>query len=721
MDGLPDPDGRVLFKVKNYLKAKALNGDSKAGLFVDYSCLPQTFACADDRTLEAWKHKPSWSIPNAPIERFAANGVQGDLTVIKFTWDERDAIESEEEARVREDELIRELAFHGIEPPPLSGWNEAADRCGLKARTGKPLILFHGRYKLGVYKFDRASSAEGFIRFGSAKDAHTALHDRQIRNTFFGGKKPQLMGEKVFANELIFRRGLSVMGCLYASTSGTSVLQLTNPPGGAEAGSDPVRPPEELVSSSTGTVFVLRLPAAISGAASDNERANAVQDMQSRIEKRGDVLACMNLLHAEHLWNARLVVRLDGSKFDKVAQSMKESEYPMCFERMYKRPRSRPSLADPDGPADRSWHPNLLGFVQELTHTFYWLTLKWMHPEVSPLYNARPYSQRGWPTFESAAASLVLVHSAKRARSTKAAPSGIAKADESSYKLVNIDEMHGETSNPREIHFPAKYSPERYLRQRKKILQSKKVKFTGMADRAKVRKYPPANRYGSPSSTEDHLPSRVQVLQVLADFEDSIAVQFDQARADRLRYMTKDLEDTESVKRKMVEFFKSARRSRLQKLITRFIPTGMDFSYAPMAHVQVGLADVPPPLQVQNSMKSADESLLDSYAVVQRAPSSRRGNPRRAPPDSEPFSSTQQLALEPELPEGERFVQRDRDERRLPLAERLPHPATASGLTARRLPTSPQDSRSFARASLDEDIATDAERQFLTDETVQRL
>jgi hypothetical protein len=105
-----------------------------------------------------------------------------------------------------------------------------------------------------VYRFDEAVSAEGYVRFCTAGDADAARRDLNLKR-MCGGKEPELMGEHVFENELKFKRGLSVMGSLYASATGTCVLQLTDPPG--KLGHDGA--PSELVSESTGTVFVVEL------------------------------------------------------------------------------------------------------------------------------------------------------------------------------------------------------------------------------------------------------------------------------------------------------------------------------------------------------------------------------------------------------------------------------------------------------------------------------
>ena len=143
----------------------------------------------------------------------------------------------------------------------------------LKAAEAKEVaVLFHGRYVRGAYRFDEGEHridngryiSEGYVRFRTAGDADAARHHPDLRRICGGEeqkktklfrmcsqakakakelfqmcgnakakakpkselKEPTLMGEHVFENELKFKRGLSVMGSLYASATGTCVLQL---------------------------------------------------------------------------------------------------------------------------------------------------------------------------------------------------------------------------------------------------------------------------------------------------------------------------------------------------------------------------------------------------------------------------------------------------------------------------------------------------------------
>ena len=140
MDGLPDPDGRILSKVRRYLDTKSY---AECGLFADIACLPQTYAFS---SLNRGKG-PSWSIRDAPVERFGENGTQGPLTVVKFMWDEGDSFENEDEAEIKEDDLISMLDNNlSMMPTCLA---ELPVACGLQSRSGRNLVLFHGRYIRG--------------------------------------------------------------------------------------------------------------------------------------------------------------------------------------------------------------------------------------------------------------------------------------------------------------------------------------------------------------------------------------------------------------------------------------------------------------------------------------------------------------------------------------------------------------------------------------------
>jgi hypothetical protein len=120
-----------------------------------------------------------------------------------------------------------------------------------------------------------------------------------------GGKEPVLMGEHVFENELKFRRALSVLPCLFASATGTCVLQLTDPPG--ELGSDDGAP-SELVSERTGTVFVVRTDTSL------EELRKELGDGVLAWEKKG--------------WG-EFVVRVAGETAARAVRSLNERGYPL--------------------------------------------------------------------------------------------------------------------------------------------------------------------------------------------------------------------------------------------------------------------------------------------------------------------------------------------------------------------------------------------------------
>ena len=106
----------------------------------------------------------------------------------------------------------------------------------------------------------------------------------------------------------------------------------------------------------------------------------------------------------------------------------------------------------------------------------------------------------------------------------------LASVEASGPKLINIDVIDA----PREV--VVAQSPEHLLRQCKKKLRSKRIFFTGKADRN-------------------------DVVQLLSDFEDSIAVEFDQKRARNLNLLTKDLEQA------LAEKLGEARRARSRMLL----------------------------------------------------------------------------------------------------------------------------------------------------------
>eukprot|EP00900_Chrysochromulina_parva_P017517 jgi/Chrpa1/25767/Chrysochromulina_OHIO_Genome00027017-RA len=405
MPGMPDPDGRTLEKMRGYLNVKrGRSGDY--GLFVDVACMPQPFA---------W---PSWHAMEAIALRFGSEvDFQGPLTVLKF---ELERVATEDEAQVCVDKLVTLCEQQRWELVSIADFKSL----GLHSRDHVS-VLFHGRYVTGAYRFDKGASAEGYVRFRTADDADAARLHPDLKR-MCGGKEPQLMGEHVFENELKFKRGLSVMGSLYASATGTCVLQLTDPPG--ELGSDDGAP-SELVSERTGTVFVIE------------DKSLKDKSLEELRKELGDgVLAC-----EKRSWG-KVVVRVDDKTVARAARSLNERGYPLRRN-------------------DR---------------------------KVYPMYNLRPYGSRGWPTFETSAASIVLAHLRQLKQRKKALPPLFAQAEVSSLKFVNIDLIDA----PREV-VVAQW-PEHLLRECKKKLRSKRIFFTGKADRK-------------------------DVVQLLSDFEDSIA------------------------------------------------------------------------------------------------------------------------------------------------------------------------------------------------------
>ena len=473
---------------------------------MDVACLPQAFA---------W---PSWHASEAIALRFGAEADQGPLTVLKFEWER---VTAEDEAQVCVDKLVSLCEQEEWALASIADF----EGCGLTSR-GRVGVLFHGRYDSGAYRFDEGAHAkgyaEGYVRFREARDAEAALrHPELVR--MCGGKEPKQMGERVFENELKFRRALSVMGCLYASAAGTCVLQLTDPPG--ELGDDVA--PGELVSERTGTVFVVCTKEALE---------------ELRKELRDGVLACEKKSAGE------AVVRVDGAKAAHAARSLNEGGYPLRHK----------------------------GRV------------------VYPMYNFRPYGSRGWPTFETAAASIVLAHLAQRKRRGGALPPLIAQAEASGPKLININLIRA----PHEV--PVAPSPERLLRECMVQLRSeRRIFFTGRADRQ-------------------------QVLQLLSDFEDSIAVEFDQKRAKHLKLRTEDLEHA------LTEELREARRARFRKLVRCLT---LHVEPMPILHVSEPALTVHAapkaarpgshPLVEQRSHKGSDGFLLDVGPSKERPPSAK--------------------------------------------------------------------------------------------------
>ena len=451
--GMPDPDGFTLEKIRGSLLQVMGGGDGNHGLFVDFACIPQSFA---------W---PSWYAPEVIIGRLGAEARQGPPTVLKF---ERERVATENEAQVGVDELVSLCEGKKWELASIADF----ESLGLSKHVS---VLFHGRYHNGAYRFDEGASAEGYVRFRTADDAKAARQDPELKR-MCGGKEPQLMGEHVFENELKFKRGLSVMGSLYASTTGTCVLQLTNPPG--KLGHD--FPPSELVSERTGTVFVVQ---------DESLKDKSLEELQKLLGN--SVLAC------EKKGSTGVVVRVLGERAARAVRSLNERGYPL-----------QTSAAT--------------RFVARIT--CYVRSLRRKDRVVYPMYNLRPYASRGWPTFEASAASIVLAHLKKREQRGRELSDELKQAEASGSKLINIDVIGA----PRVVEVVAQ-SPGRLLRVCKKNLRSERIVFFGS--------------------------DRKEVVQLLLDFEDSIAVEVDQKRAKHLKLTTEDLV--------------RARRSRDLKLLQR--------------------------------------------------------------------------------------------------------------------------------------------------------
>jgi serine/threonine protein kinase len=530
--GVPDPDGCALAKIREAIRSlqEEQEEQEELGLFVDVACMPQTFS------------SPSWYDPKETL-RFGAHVDQGPLTVLKFEWEcvATERVATEEEAQVCIDKLVTLCEQEGWSLAPMARIKslglaeEAASTAGaqgmaaaaavvapakeakeaateLRAAEAKEVaVLFHGRYVRGAYRFDEGEYridngryiSEGYVRFLKAGDADAARRHSDFKR-MCGGKEqkktkflrmcaeakakamelfqmcgnakakakakselnePTLMGEHVFENELKFKRGLSVMGSLYASATGTCVLQLTDPPG--MLGHDGA--PSELVSERTGTVFVIE---------DKSLKDMSLEELQMEL---GDGV----LAWEKGSWD-KVVVRVDDETAARAARSLNERGYPL-------RRKDR---------------------------------------KVKSMYNLRPYDSRGWPTFERSAASIVLAHVTQRKRLGEKLSEELKQAEASSLKLINIDV----TGAPREV--LVAQSPEHHLRECKKLMLSKRIVFTGRADQK-------------------------QVVQLLSDFEDSIAVQFDQKRAEHLNLCTEHLEHALAVD------MREARRMRVRKLLQR--------------------------------------------------------------------------------------------------------------------------------------------------------
>ena len=440
ISGMPDPDGFTLEKIRGSLQVMK-RGDGDLGLFVDFACIPQLFA---------W---PSWYAPEAIIGRLGAEARQGPPTVLKF---ERERVATEDEAQVGVDELVSLCEGKEWELASIADFKSL----GLSKHVS---VLFHGRYHNGAYRFDEGASAEGYVRFRTADDAKAARQDPKLTR-MCGGKEPKLMGEHVFENELKFKRAYSVMGSLYASATGTCVLQLTDPPG--KLGHDVV--PSELVSERTGTVFVVQ---------DESLKDKSLEELQKLLGN--SVLAC------EKKGSTGVVVRVLGERAARAVRSLNERGYPL-----------QTSAAT--------------RFVARIT--CYVRSLRRKDRVVYPMYNLRPYGSRGWPTFEASAASIVLAHLKKLKRLPKKALTDKQKQLlDCGPKLINIDVIDA----PRVMEVVAQ-SPGRLLRECKKLLLSKRIFFNGNGDRK-------------------------DLVQLLLDFEDSIAVEVDQKRAKHLKLTTEDL------------------------------------------------------------------------------------------------------------------------------------------------------------------------------------
>jgi len=242
------------------------------------------------------------------------------------------------------------------------------------------------------------------------------------------------------------------------------VLQFTDQPG--ELGSDDGAP-SELVSERTGTVFVVSL------------RDESLEEPARRrwLEELHEELGDGVLAWEKGPWDA-VVVRVDDETAARAVRSLEEGGY----------------------------------------------SLRRKDRKVLPMYNLRPYRSRGWPTFETSAASIMLAHLTQRKRRGLALSDELKQAEKSGPKLINIDVIGA----PRVVEVVAQ-SPGRLLRVCKKNLRSERIVFFGS--------------------------DRKEVVQLLLDFEDSIAVEVDQKRAKHLKLTTEDLV--------------RARRSRDLKLLQR--------------------------------------------------------------------------------------------------------------------------------------------------------
>ena len=503
--GMADPDGGSLEKIRGYLMKVARGGVGDRGLFVDFACIPQIFA---------W---PSWHAPEAFSRRFGAEVSEGPHTVLKFKWER---VATEDEAQVCVDKLVTLCEQQRWELVSIAEFKSL----GLSSRDHVS-VLFHGRYVTGAYRFDKGASTEGYVRFRTEGDAEKARHNPKLVD-MCGGKEPELMGEHVFENELKFKRGLSVMGSLYASATGTCVLQLTDPPG--KLGHDGA--PSELVSERTGTVFILELQKL--------QKLEKLEKSFKELQKTLQIdLGGKSLEELRKELQEVLQMNLGGKSLEELQEALRKE---LSLEELQK--SLRKELGDGVLACEKgSWGKVVMRVDDEtaaraarsLNEGGYPLRRK--DRKVYPMYNLRPYGSRGWPTFETSAASIVLAHLRQLKRRKKALPPLIAQAEASSPKLINIDVIGAP------IVMVVAQSPEHLLRQCKKNLRSKRICFTSGSD-MKV------------------------VVQLLLDFEDLISVEVDRKRAKHLKPRTEDLVCARIQRTKELG---EARRSRDLKLLLR--------------------------------------------------------------------------------------------------------------------------------------------------------
>ena len=679
--GVPDPDGRTLEKILCHAEI-GRGADGDRGLFMDFACIPETFAC------------PSWHAPEAVPLRFGSRSFwgpdnghlvdQGPLTVLKF---ECDRFATEDEAQVCVDKLVALCEQEGWALASMADLKSL----GLQSR-GHASVLFHGRYISGEYHFDEGADAGGYMRFRTPGDADAARQDPKLKR-MCGGKEPKLMGEHVFENELKFKRGLSVMGSLYASATGTCVLQLTDPPG--KLGHDDA--PSELVSERTGTVFILELQKLQKLL----KLQKSLKELQKKLQKElGDVL--LEKLQEElqkklQKEQKELQKEQKLQKLQKLQKSLRELQKDLVGElrsffgsffcsdsleelqkALQKVLQKEQELGDKSleelqkalqkelgdegvlacekkGSAGvlvvRVLDEKAARAVCSLNERGYPLRRK--DRVVYPMYNLRPYGSRGWPTFEKTAASIVLAHITQHKRRGGAQshlfglfgvrrdlPPPVAQAEASGPKLINIDVIdlalqlkpnkragmtlvdsnkvvgvdpdspaskaglragdlilavdgvectEGVTAlklwkdgagspvrklciAPREV--VVAQSPERLLRECKKNLCSERIFFTGRADRK-------------------------QVVQLLSDFEDSIAFDHERAKLQKLR--------TEDLAQVLTEA-REARRSRSRKEQGRL--TG-DEEPTPILHV-VPEAAVATKAPIPDPVPALEQRLYDA-------------------------------------------------------------------------------------------------------------